>query len=193
MPYGKLILGLALFSGLAFASPLVIPVDQLFLGLSIFDELDVTLTSSGAAFVDTLPVQLDGPGTDTWSSTFVSQNVAMANGPALTALTFLQLNLAMQREPVTMVVKVRYQGGEVRSMQLSFDGSQWTYTALPGGSQPPNLLTFNTGGSGPGGTDPGLSGGTPPQNNGVVVPEPVTLSGVGLALMAIAGLRRRRV
>jgi hypothetical protein len=176
----------------------MVPTDHLFLDLPIFDEVDITLTSSGTAFSDTLPVQLQGPGTDTWSSTFISQNLAVANGPALTALTFLRLNLATRSAPVTMVVRVRYQGGDVRAMQLSFDGSEWTYRAVAGtgGSQPSGFLTLDTGDPGPGGSDPGGNppgpgGGNPPQvNAAVVVPEPVTWSGLGLGLVAIAGLRR---
>jgi hypothetical protein len=201
---GRILVAATFFSGLAAAETLVVPIDQLFLNLPVFDQVTVVLTSSGAAFANSSPVYVAGPGTENWSSSYVTDQQAMANGPDLTGLDNLKLNLASQTEPVKLLVRFLYRGGQVGTVQLAYDGTAWSYSAVtPNGTSSGIVFDSGTdpgsGGSGPTGgnptgpTGPTGPGGnqTPGNTNAPATPEPSFALITGLLAAAFAVSRRR--
>jgi hypothetical protein len=186
----RILFGALFCCGLGSAATLAVPFDQIFTNISLFDELDVLVQSSGTAFMDVSPLDLTGSDASGWTSTFLTDQHAIANGPALTGLSFLTLHLASKTDPVKLMVQTSYRGGGVRAMILSYDGSAWTLSPVP--------LTGTTGNSNPSGLgNPGStgSGGNPPAGNTAVAaaPEPSLRGLAGLALLALfAGARRTR-
>jgi hypothetical protein len=185
---GRFILGTLLLGRLASASTLVVPADDIFKLIAPFDQLDVFVESPGTGFMDGVPLDLVGDGADAWTSRSINVLHAMANGPTLATLDHLVLNLATKSEPVKLLVQVHYHGGDVRSVELSYDGQQWTSTLLPLGSLPSGTTTttqtFNQPGSDPAGGPPN------PSSNASPVPEPRVLIVPGLLLLL--GFRRLR-
>ncbi len=183
---GRFILGAILLGRLASASTLVLPAADIFNLIAPFDQLDVFVQSPGTGFMDGFPLDLVGDGTDAWTSQAITGQHAMANGPTLTTLDHLILNLATKSDPVKLLVQVHYRGGDVRSVELSYDGQQWTFSQLPVGTFPGGSTTSTPTFSGQdpagGPADPG--GGPPnPATNATAVPEPRVLLVPGLLLL----------
>jgi hypothetical protein len=144
---GQILLVALLSSGSISATPLVVPADKIFSNLAVFDELDVVLLSPDSVFANASPLDLTGPGTDPWVSTFLSDQQASASGPGLTGLTSLALNLTSPAAPVKLIVHVRYHGADVRTVQLSWDGLVWTASVVSPNSEG---IPDTTGGGGSG-------------------------------------------
>jgi hypothetical protein len=198
--YARIVFWAILCAGMASANTLlIVPTEEIFLNVPNFDQVDVYLQSPNAGFANDLPLDLTGPGTVDWSSFLLTDQHASAVGPALTGLDHLVLNLATKTDPVKLVVEVRFRGGQVRLVQMSYDGTDWSLSLLPLGGNP-LAVSLNTG-TGNGTFDNlsfGLpdSGGGPPGVTGAAnpAPEPSPAGLAGLALLALAlATRWRRI
>lgn len=205
----RILFGVLLCCGLASAEPLIVPIDQLFKNIPAFDALDAVIVSTGGAFADVSPLDLTGQGTDTWTSQVITDGHAIANGPELSGLSSMTLDMASKDLPVKVVVRVRYHGVELRAMLLIYDGTTWSLSTLPSGV--PQVVLGTTDGSTPGdgglgtpgftgppsGPNPSGSNPSGPNPSGPTdsasVPEPSLTSVAGLALLALVlGARRRQ-
>src|SRR5262245_49187008 len=163
---GRITLGLMVFGGLALAEQVAIPLGEAFQHTPLFDELDVTLQSTGNVFVDASPLVIEGLGTEDWLSFFVESQLATSNGSPASGLTALKLNLLTKTDPIRIILRLRFKGSDVRAVQYDFNGTEWFITEVP-------LSDSGSGATGSGGLagggglgGPGGTGGTGDGNTG---------------------------